>query len=304
MSYCVWCGYKFSGYYCEKCLEKNGKPTKEDDKMSESKVHVIPDENLGGVLREYVEVERKVTVEDFAKGRYVLVDGVYRAIEPTDVVVIDNQRDGKPSRFRLVDRKARVGEKVIVFGHSNENGNGVFTVYDVYVVNDAISYVGKDGKYYGASSKNYRVLEPVEPAQADSELVTAEEGDDKSVIDLLANLARRVTELERAQETLKRRQVIDNIHVLKRRQERLFEEINAIYRRIDALDERTQPLVKSKTPSVAVKTVEREFDRWSTKTKVDAYVLADGFRLEGTFEFDGVIKNEKEAAKIISEVFK
>jgi hypothetical protein len=245
-------------------------------KIHGTNVHILPDENLGGVLREYIEVDRKAKDGDYVSTRFgihivsdynhseivagdlagyysrVFKHGDYKTLEPTNIIRL---REG---RYRLVDRKAKVGEKVVVFDHSNENGNGVFTVYDVYVVNDAISYAGKDGRYYGASSKNYRVLEPVEPAEATDDVLTVDETEaSKSVIDLLANLARRVTELERAYETLKRRQVIDNIHVLKRRQERLFEEINAIYRKIDGieadvqmalddivtLDERTQPLI-------------------------------------------------------------
>jgi len=74
----------------------------------------------------------------------------------------------------------------------------------------------------------------------------------------LAAIEENAKELERAYETLKRRQVIDNIHVLKRRQERLFEEINAIYRRINALDERTQSLVKpidEESPFATVATI-------------------------------------------------
>jgi hypothetical protein len=188
-----------------------------------SKIHVLPDENLGGVLREFVEVDRRAKIGEkivikqpdriswYEKGDIFTVvksyenhpefeDGVeveedfyfiyrseYCTLEPTDIVHIDG------ARYRLVDRKAKVGEKVVVFGHSNENGNGVFTVYDVYVVNDAISYVGKDGRCYGASSKNYRVLEPVEPA----DMLTVDETEaSKPVIDLLANLAHRLTTLE------------------------------------------------------------------------------------------------------------
>jgi archaellum component FlaC len=194
------------------------------------KVHVLPDENLGGgpngqILREYVEVDRKAKKGDKIVGKnteniyevdHVFVDVVstkdkkyvhhydYKVLEPTDIVRLREEngterRGGKPSRFRLVDRKAKVGEKVIVFGHSNENGNGVFTVYDVYVVNDAISYVGKDGKYYGASSKNYRVLEPVEPTQtAEPDPIEVDTRHaNPQVVDMLANLAQRVTELER-----------------------------------------------------------------------------------------------------------
>jgi hypothetical protein len=219
MSYCVWCGHKFSGYYCEKCLEKSGKPTKEDDKMSESKVHgtsvhVLPDESLGGVLREFVEVDRKAEVGDYvvfksdgnriakvvtekdnviniAKETFEITAVLFgTTLEPTDIVHIDGVR------YRLVDRKAKVGEKVIVFDHSNENGNGIFEVYNVYIVNNAISYVGKDGRHYGTSDKNYRVLEPLDSAEPEPIEVDTRHASPQ-VVDMLANLAQRIVELER-----------------------------------------------------------------------------------------------------------
>jgi hypothetical protein len=236
-------------------------------KILGTNIHILSDEKLGGVLREYIEVDRKAKDGDYVSTRFgihivsdynhseivagdlagyysrVFKHGDYKTLEPTNIIRL---REG---RYRLVDRKAKVGEKVIVFGHSNENGNGVFTVYDVCVVNDAISYVGKDGKYYGASSKNYRVLEPVEPAQADSELVTAEEGDPKSTLDLLANLAhslttleqqvaRRMTELERKFESLESRQkrLMGRIADTEEKTEMILDDIVT-------LDERTQPLV-------------------------------------------------------------
>jgi hypothetical protein len=230
-----------------------------------SKIHVLPDENLGGVLREYVEVDRIARVGDYVtKDGYVRkvssrdthfgntvefdeyykgetgddvcgwVDGYYKTPEPTDIVHIDG------ARYRLVDRKAKVGEKVIVVdahlnGESYKNGD-IFIVREVqhsviFVIVDSVRYIA-------LSHFEYKVLEPVEPA----ELVTAEEGDDKSVLDLLANLARRVTELERKFESLESRQ--------KRLMGRIAdteEKIEMILDDIVALDERTQPLVN---PSV------------------------------------------------------
>jgi hypothetical protein len=66
--------------------------------------------------------------------------------------------------------------------------------------------------------------EEIENKQANPDLVTAEEGDEKSILDLLANLARRVTELER-----KLKAVEENV-------EMALDDIVT-------LDERTQPLV-------------------------------------------------------------
>jgi len=106
-----------------------------------SKIHMLHDENLGGVLREYIEVDRVanvgdkivivnpckfqfgdsytqgtiMTVEkadedgDVYCGKFDLIDkDEYQTIEPTSIVHIDGVR------YRMVGRNAKVGEKVIV----------------------------------------------------------------------------------------------------------------------------------------------------------------------------------------------
>jgi hypothetical protein len=237
-----------------------------------SNVHVLPDENLGGgpngqVLREYVEVERRAKVGEkivivrpekgsaYEKGDIFTVvksyknhpeyeDGVeveedfyfiyhseYHTLEPTDIVHIPSEQ-GNVQRYRLVDRKAKVGDKFI-----NKAGE----VYEVDT--ESMQSLLNRGEHF------FRVLEPVEPAQADSELVTAEEGDNKSVLDLLANLAHRLTTLEQ--------QVARRVTELERKLEREQEFRESLYRKISdmkddiemalddivTLDERTQPLV-------------------------------------------------------------
>jgi hypothetical protein len=210
-----------------------------------SKIHVLPDENLGGgpngqILREYVEVDRKAKKDDKIVGKntgniyevdHVFVDVIstkdkkyvhhydYKVLEPTDIVHIDG------ARYRLVDRKAKVGDKIIIV--KDYDGFDWFKVGETVVVEDTMGEgsvfadfnenkrVYLNGKW-AVSPDFYLVLEPVESA----ELVTAEEGDDvltvdeteasKSVLDLLANLARRVTELERKLDSAYRR--IDVLH--------------------------------------------------------------------------------------------
>jgi len=253
-----------------------------------SKIHVLPDENLGGVLREYVEVDRKAKVGD----KKLLSDGTIltavepydrgkgktpgmwfqdtcgnmypyynddnnRLIEPTDIVHIDGVR------YRLVDRKAKVGEKVLIY-KSDEIPVGTVSVCkntcDTYYDDDGSIYIENrindhvDGYVDGMVDKYY-VLEPVEPA----ELVTAEEGDyvltvdeteaSKSVLDLLANLARRVTELEqKLTETNKSQEssethIFDVIHRIQNEIDGMDDKIEMILDDIVTLDERTQPLV-------------------------------------------------------------
>ncbi|WP_368223625.1 hypothetical protein ABQ613_07115 [Bacillus velezensis] len=114
-----------------------------------AKIHVLADETLGGIKREYVEADRKAEVGEkivivnrvphddrYENGDVFIVPYVwesieeavmgcrssssryneiglilreeYHVLEPTDIVHID---DG---RYELTDRKAEVGEKIIV----------------------------------------------------------------------------------------------------------------------------------------------------------------------------------------------
>ncbi|WP_322784372.1 hypothetical protein [Bacillus velezensis] len=119
-------------------------------------IHVLADETLGGIKREYVEVDRKAiegeriiivakryTYDDYKNGDIFTVDrdfhsemdfvesdavasdgnysgaiyhDEYRALEPTDIVHIDGER------YKLTDRKAEVGEKVIHVYKGESNG--------------------------------------------------------------------------------------------------------------------------------------------------------------------------------------
>ncbi|WP_195536354.1 hypothetical protein [Bacillus paralicheniformis] len=159
------------------------------------KIHVLADESLGGIKREYVEVNRKaiegeriVIVEADCQSEYrngdmafvsrfvkddsrfgyyaesILVNGQlialydreYHVLEPTNIVHIDGER------YEMVDRTAEVGEKVI---HMNEGKleGGVKEVADVGVgIIDVIEYEHPDGDIIcGFSHGCYRVLVPL-----------------------------------------------------------------------------------------------------------------------------------------------
>jgi predicted nucleic acid-binding Zn-ribbon protein len=131
------------------------------------------------------------------------------------------------------------------------------------------------------------------------------------VIDLLANLAHRLTTLEQ--------QVAQRVTDLERKLKREGEFRESLYRKISdmkddiemalddivTLDERTQPLATKKpSVAVAVKSIQQEFDGVFTKTEIDAYVAGEGFCLNGTFEFKGSVKGLNDAAEKISGVFK
>jgi hypothetical protein len=250
-----------------------------------SKIHVLPDENLGGVLREFIEVERRPNVGEYVlitrfSGKYVnhiakvtsvdhdlnkfrfspeidcysVIRNIFdydcgekcSVLEPTDIVRIYESDDicGVYMRYRLVDRKAKVGEKVIIV---ETHPSLVYTE-----LGEIVEIIETDGDTCGGMFKphdigekgavyrfQYLVLEPVEPAEEGDDVLTVDETEaSKSVLDLLANLARRVTELE------KRVRIIDDYNdVLIDRMNDAEEKIEMILDDIVTLDERTQPLV-------------------------------------------------------------
>lgn len=174
---------------------------RELDKMTKTneKIHVLADESLGGIKREYVEVDRNADVGDrvIADGTYrevvaissrcgVCLDGdesigiphSYRVLEPTNIVHIDGER------YEMVDREADDGESVIVCDR------GVITI--------ALAVCMGGGLYSTAgfvSRSDYRVLVPVESSE--------EEPQPSDPIDVIANLATRVAELERENKRIK-----------------------------------------------------------------------------------------------------
>ena len=187
------------------------------------KVHVIKDENLGGVLREFVEVDRKAEVGEFVIRKGVVrkvtqrgthpetvefegyynkgcddeiigwLDGTYKTLEPTDIVHIDDP-SGQPKRYRMVERKAKVGERIIIIDAdiadylSNYKNGDVLTVFD-------IDYDGRvtevkpnvfDVKIDVILPYEYCVLEPVH-----------DEETSPTVHEMLANLSEQIVKLNR-----------------------------------------------------------------------------------------------------------
>jgi hypothetical protein len=175
-----------------------------------SKVHVIKDENLGGVLREFVEVDRKAKDGDFAvfktehkgiapgKPYEITVTGgmiefyddngeehwwtipseELTIVEPTDIVHIDDP-SGQPKRYRMVERRVRIGEKVLITVDSIFKGVA-FTVSGFDSDGDLVF---KESDHYYAKHGDYVVLETVEQSP--------------SVLDMLANLSEQIVKLNR-----------------------------------------------------------------------------------------------------------
>ncbi|WP_339225912.1 hypothetical protein [Bacillus sp. FSL P4-0290] len=188
-----------------------------------AKIHVLADETLGGIKREYVEVDRKAKVDEkivivdadvreekpYSDGdifdiensgsscvrttcdRYLLNEE-YHVLEPTDIVHIGGQR------YELTDRKAEVGEKVIVVDDDDSSEEfGSFRIGEVGTVESYSSddmlyglYANvrvSDGRDVPLYLQEYRVLVPVE----------ADEPQPADLIDVVANLAKEVAELKR-----------------------------------------------------------------------------------------------------------
>jgi hypothetical protein len=218
-----------------------------------SKVHVIKDENLGGVLREFVEVDRKAEA-----GEYIIRDGVvrkvtqrgihpesvefegyydegcgdeiigwfdgaYKTLEPTDIVHIDDP-SGQSKRYRMVKRKAKVGERIIIIDADIADYLSNYKNGDVFVVRE-LKYRGWvksvspnvfDDKIDVILPYEYHVLEPVHEcdqcgkALGDNactnskggsycsvKCAKADEETSPTVHEMLANLSEQIVKLNR-----------------------------------------------------------------------------------------------------------
>lgn len=187
-------------------------------------ITVLKDENLGGVEREYREVVREARVGELVKssvdtppvftvrntgyGPGIVYGGAaglatfpknYVVLEPSEVIRINS------ARFRMVDRKAEVGERVIVTGESSAcyqtgefakvlSSNGRVAFVDLTENTDYYD----DGKWY-IDRNDYRVLEPVDTAQQPeplSEPLSAKPAPDQAA-EIIVALTTRVTALEK-----------------------------------------------------------------------------------------------------------
>jgi hypothetical protein len=272
-------------------------------KIHGTNVHLIADENLGGVLREYIEVEREANVGDYVIAFGVKCKVVNRMdygeqlcrietlngekpiswfeirdlikLESTDIVRL-REENGTERRYRLVDRKAKAGEKVIVVdayinGESYKNGD----IFVVHVTRPNVIFVTiGSGRHIALSHFEYNVLEPVEPTQITEPVEVDTRHASPQVIDMLANLAQRVTELERELSDVKKvtntemgarsvhterwLEVKDEIDTLHANQRKLAEETTnrldrhseRIRELAEMIGERTKPYFKTFKPEI------------------------------------------------------
>ncbi|MBW7977978.1 hypothetical protein RY279_06535 [Bacillus velezensis] len=189
-------------------------------------IHVLADEKLGGIKREYVEVDRKAIEgesivivgkkfpEDvYNNGDILTVDRDFHSemtfVESDEAISAEYNCSGliyheeyrvlEPTdivhidgqRYELTERKAEVGEKVMYVDESGESYGIVTEVLAVGAgVVDVAEYEEPSGAIIvGFSHDRYRVLVPVE--------ATEDEPQPADPIDVIASLAQEVAELKR-----------------------------------------------------------------------------------------------------------
>ncbi|QGI00202.1 hypothetical protein [Bacillus subtilis] len=205
-----------------------------------AKIHVLADETLGGIKREYVEVDRKAEVGEkiviveadcqseyrngdmafvsrfvkddsrigyyaesiLANGQLVaLYDREYHVLEPTDIVIVNGQR------YEMVNDNAQKGDMVIVTGSYDYAVGHVDTVKEVdsdHLDGSVYLVEGENGEtYLDGTEEDYRVLVPVESAEAD-------EPQPIDPIFAIGNVAQEVAKLKRTVERLENE--IDTLH--------------------------------------------------------------------------------------------
>ncbi|QNH48729.1 MULTISPECIES: hypothetical protein [unclassified Bacillus (in: firmicutes)] len=152
----------------------------------------------GGVNADFNGFDNSFVDDD---GKWFIGDGdcsEYRVLEPTDIVHIDGER------YRLEDRKAEVGERVIYVNKENGKSDGIDTVVTSVGAGmvDVLEYKDDSGEDVCSICHGYYyVLTPVQDAA---------EAQESDIITVLANLGAEVAELKR---TVARHQAeIDALH--------------------------------------------------------------------------------------------
>lgn len=222
-----------------------------------TKLHYIYDEELK-VEREYEEADRKAVVGDYVYlnnvERAVLTQkvdydseglflwGDYSTLSPTGNVRIDGEL------FKLVDRRAEVGEKIIAVKYANtrEQGLAHVTIGDILKVREVYLNGSVDTSNNAHFSKDwddkYYVLEPVINEQESNPPYPAP----YTYEDLIANLVRRVGKLEQQlaevseQSTLNKRNIETFAEDFTEHKAKTDETLEMLTDDIVTLDERTQ----------------------------------------------------------------
>ncbi|OMC96227.1 hypothetical protein MKX34_23980 [Paenibacillus sp. FSL R5-0636] len=273
-------------------------------------ITLLPDESLGGISREYREVKRTANVGELVKitdnncghhfpsGEIVRIRSVntaeyldkrdwwavkevdYVVLEPTDILRIDD-KDGVNRAYRMVDRKAAVGERVIV-----TEDRAYFRAGQTFVVERTdygIPAVGLDGRG-NVLEAYYRVLEPLTSAEL------APTPTPLSALPIADQYAENITVLTRkiAQLEGDLRVAREDIVLI---EEGVSGEIKALEKRTLTLEKRILALETDSSPSY-VKVAEGPVD-----TTLPSYVKKSAQKIR-----DGIVERAKaDVERIIDE---
>ena len=187
-----------------------------DNKEPASEFHYIAGEALGGVEREYKEVDRKAVVGGYVISETGTIRKVSRLLGGGDISIssISNGLTGTYTRdfyktlsptgrvridgalFKLDKRNAQVDEQILVADDTEAHGE--YALGAVLTVDDSDKWDDGTGVnvvdvYCGLFHREYLVLEPAEAQQVVGGTVDA----DAKVLKLIANLSAHVVKLER-----------------------------------------------------------------------------------------------------------
>ena len=193
-----------------------------DNKEPASEFHYIADEALGGVEREYKEVDRKADVGGYVIGETGTIRKVSKLLGDGDIGIssISNGLAGTYTRdfyktlfptgrvridgafFKLDKRNAQVGDRILVADDTDAYGEyvlgAVLTVDDCDKGNDGRGVNAVD-VHCGLFHREYLVLEPADSKSIGKLRINVDvntKAQDKA-LDLIANLSAHVVKLER-----------------------------------------------------------------------------------------------------------
>ncbi|TFI48181.1 hypothetical protein E4O93_09035 [Diaphorobacter sp. DS2] len=182
-------------------------------------LHYIADEKLGGVEREYAEVEREPVFGDLViyggKVREVTYVGLTAmsldalihvdisampTLDPTGNVRIDG------TVYRMVERKAAVGDKVLAIKFAGHVSSGEVMTVEIAEHSDGSIWTVSGSFFDTEIGDKYAVLEPIDQAPANNLTLTEADvrNNPRQVIDLIANLAGRLSKAESTIESITR----------------------------------------------------------------------------------------------------
>ena len=168
-------------------------------------VTYLPDENLGGVLREYREVHRRADVGDRIK---------------TDIIQINGER------YRISEREATAGEQIIATARCRLSSDN-YLPGDIFTVESSGTF-GADivdllGDENVIPHDDYLVLEPLDSPELDPDITTG----NTRISELEAKVAEKETDVTG---------ILDTLAKIGRELSNVNTDIQALNKRIEAIE--------------------------------------------------------------------